>query len=221
MRGIGLPSARVVPRRNPADRRRAGSDQRATQTRNRGVSGQHDNRPTFDLRKLTPPNLATRRKDSHDAPTASRNEARSPTRRARRAGARRRRHRQHRSPPPAAGPTGRRALRRSAPNPRAPNARVAHPPARPRQRRTKSAPVPCHYCTTDVAYQGMRSPSDRSTKPRCVARDHPCHPAEAANSSHSPGTPRSPTAPSGLNARSVPVTRSRTVRVTTTSRSPA
>ena len=63
-------------------------------------------------------------------------------------------------------------------------------------------------------------PTSRRT-PRCVAREHPCHSAEAANSSHSPGIPRSPTAPSGLNARSVPVTRSRTVRVTTTSRSPA
>jgi hypothetical protein len=64
------------------------------------------------------------------------------------------------------------------------------------------------------------SPTSRR-EPCCVARDHPCHPAEAANSSHSPGIPRSPTAPSGLKARSVPVTRSRTVRVTTTSRSPA
>ena len=77
------------------------------------------------------------------------------------------------------------------------------------------------HAQRDDACPRLHLPPASRRKPRCVARDHPCHPAEAANSSHSPGTPRSPTAPSGLKARSVPVTRSRTVRVTTTSRSPA
>src|SRR5437762_2508991 len=44
---------------------------------------------------------------------------------------------------------------------------------------------------------------------------------DASNNSQFPGTPRIPTAPSGSNERSVPVARSRTVRVTTTARPPA
>lgn len=54
---------------------------------------------------------------------------------------------------------------------------------------------------------GCRSPWTRSAG----------YSAEASKSSHSPGIPRRPTEASGVKRRSVPVARSRTVRVTTTS----
>ena len=167
-----------------------GPDQRATQTRNRGVSGQHDNRPTFDLRKLTPPNLATRRKDSHDAPTASRNEGKvSPL-----VVLVERVH--------VVGDIGSIDFRRPLPGQQGASAfvdqRRIRDPERARRAPRQQGRVngrtnlrPCHATTVPQMWhtKGMFS-SDRSTKPRCVARDHPCHPAEAANSSHSPGTPR-------------------------------
>jgi len=64
--------------RDAADRRCAGSDQRAPKTRDRRVSRQHDDRPAPDLGKLTPPDFSPRRKRVHDEPAAARNEARSP-----------------------------------------------------------------------------------------------------------------------------------------------
>ena len=64
--------------RDAADRGCARPDQGAPQTRDRRVSGEYDYRPAPDLWKLAPPEIASRRKRSQDAPAAARNEARSP-----------------------------------------------------------------------------------------------------------------------------------------------
>lgn len=65
-------------RRDTADCGCARPDQGAPQSRDRRVSGEHHYRPAPDLWKLAPPNIASRRKRSHDAPAGARNEARSP-----------------------------------------------------------------------------------------------------------------------------------------------
>src|SRR4051812_48605328 len=64
--------------RDPADRSRARPDERTPQTRDGCVAGEDDDRPTPDLRKLAPPDIAPRGKRAHDAPAAARKEARSP-----------------------------------------------------------------------------------------------------------------------------------------------
>lgn len=64
--------------RDVADRGRARPDQGTPQARDRGVSREHDHGPAPDLRELAPPDITSRRKGSHDAPAAERNEARSP-----------------------------------------------------------------------------------------------------------------------------------------------
>ncbi len=63
---------------DPADRSRAWADERTPETRDCGVSRKHNHRPAPDLRKLAPPDIASRRKRRHEEPAAARNEARSP-----------------------------------------------------------------------------------------------------------------------------------------------
>jgi hypothetical protein len=64
--------------RDPADGGSARSDQRAAESRNRGVARKNDDRPTPSLAELAPPHLAPCGQSGHDAPAAARNDARSP-----------------------------------------------------------------------------------------------------------------------------------------------
>ena len=61
-----------------ADRGCAWPDKGAPQTWDRSISGEYDHRPAPDPWKLAPPQVTSRRKRSHDAPAAARNDARSP-----------------------------------------------------------------------------------------------------------------------------------------------
>lgn len=64
--------------RESSDRCRARCDQRAAQSRDRGIARQHDERSTTDLRRLTPPQLTALGHLTHVAAAALRNDARSP-----------------------------------------------------------------------------------------------------------------------------------------------
>ena len=62
----------------PTDRRRARCDQCAPMPRDHGVARQHNDRTPTDLGHLAPPDLPARRQRGHEAPAASRHDARSP-----------------------------------------------------------------------------------------------------------------------------------------------
>src|SRR5271156_2862578 len=64
--------------RQPADRRGTWGDQSAAEPWNRGVTRQHHDGTSTNLRKLAPPHLASSGNRHHEAAAASRNEARSP-----------------------------------------------------------------------------------------------------------------------------------------------
>lgn len=61
-----------------AERRRAWCDECSSKPRDRGVPRQDDDGPPADIWKLAPPHLASRWQVDHEAPAASRNDARSP-----------------------------------------------------------------------------------------------------------------------------------------------
>lgn len=61
-----------------AERCRARCDECSSKPRDRGVPRQDDDGPAANIWKLAPPHLASRRKVAHEAPAASRNDARSP-----------------------------------------------------------------------------------------------------------------------------------------------
>jgi hypothetical protein len=62
----------------PSHRRRTRSNQRSSESGDRGVSGEHHHRATRYVRKLAPPHLPPHGQVLHDEAAASRNEARSP-----------------------------------------------------------------------------------------------------------------------------------------------
>lgn len=64
--------------REVSDGGRAGGDEGPTEAWDDGVTRQDNDRSTVDLRHLAPPDLPARWELCHEAPTARRNEARSP-----------------------------------------------------------------------------------------------------------------------------------------------
>jgi hypothetical protein len=60
------------------DGRSARSDDRPSKARNGGIARQHDHRPSANVGKLTPPDVAPGGQRAHDAAAAARNDARSP-----------------------------------------------------------------------------------------------------------------------------------------------
>lgn len=61
-----------------ADRCRARCDECSSKPRDRGVTRQHDDGSPAEIGKFAPPHLASRWQVAHEAPAASRNDARSP-----------------------------------------------------------------------------------------------------------------------------------------------
>ncbi len=61
-----------------ADRCRARCDECSSEPRDRSVTRQDDDGPPAEIGKFAPPHLASPRQGAHEAPAASRNDARSP-----------------------------------------------------------------------------------------------------------------------------------------------